>query len=248
MEKRDNKAKFMDFDEMKKIIEDGGDGNISEIECADSLEIMSADEEAAIAASNKNYLVAMIDVLGFKNLLATEHIQNICRMFRNLQYRTWHHMQNETLVISKSGALKECHPVHYAFFSDTILIWQDVELQDEDAGEKVDRLLISLQLFMSNSLANIVPLRAGIAWGECILEPTINMFIGRPIADAFILEDAQDWVGAAFHPSAMQLINSIKKYFPLNNLSKYAQDYNVPIKKKVDLHYVPQQALLLINR
>jgi hypothetical protein len=46
-----------------------------------------------------------------------------------------------------------------------------------------------------------MPLRAGFALGDCVIDPANELYVGQPIVDAYRTEQAQDWVGGAFHAS-----------------------------------------------
>ena len=43
--------------------------------------------------------------------------------------------------------------------------------------------------------------QAGIAYGECAIRPSDGVYLGPPLVDAYQTEQAQEWIGAACHPS-----------------------------------------------
>jgi len=85
-----------------------------------------------------------------------------------------------------------------------------------------------------------MPLRAGIAFGECIIDPAKEIYIGQPMIDAYHTERAQEWVGGAFHPSCWQSPGLLEALCKGHDRS--AVKYPVPTKtpgsvERVQLEY-----------
>lgn len=135
------------------------------------------------------YLVAMCDVLGFTNLVATETLEEIHRRYLALVS----HLGPHPLFRIRTESHERELVLNRVVFSDTILFWAP-------AGDTMDLLPHVLARIMGGSIATM-PLRAGLAFGECIIDPANELYIGQPIIDAYHTEQAQEWVGGAFHPS-----------------------------------------------
>jgi len=85
-----------------------------------------------------------------------------------------------------------------------------------------------------------IPLRGGIAFGETIININgqNNEIIGQAIVNAYLVEEAQQWIGVAFHSSCLPFLEKcgifIKKGdipYDKKRLCKiedgYATDYSV---------------------
>lgn len=162
------------------------------------------------------YLVAMCDVLGFQNLVAalplpeihSRYLQLIQTLEPNPVYR----------VDTKTGRREVV--LNHVVFSDTILYWAP-------AGQAMELLPYTLAATMAASL-DYLPFRAGIAFGECVIDPTRHIYIGQPIIDAYHTEQAQVWMGGAFHPSCWRYSGLLEVL--CKEQTRSAVEYPVPIK------------------
>jgi hypothetical protein len=100
----------------------------------------------------------------------------------------------------------------FVTFSDTILLYSRPIPQPTDS---MLRFLIQVEAdaffrysaaLEAHSLMAGLPLRGGIAYGECVVTPSRGVFVGPPIVDAYLLSEVQDWIGVALHDSCEPLI------------------------------------------
>ena len=105
-------------------------------------------------------------------------------------------------------------------FSDTILCWAH-------AGEAVEILPVVIGQIMARAVGSM-PLRAGLAFGECVIDPANDIYIGQPIIDAYRTEQAQEWMGGAFHPSCWTMHGLLEKL--CKGYERSAVKYAVPVK------------------
>lgn len=134
-----------------------------------------------------NYYVAMLDLLGFSHRIASTRLEQVSKEYRDLLQIT---------NVSKVPSIA-------TVFSDTILLWQDVD--ERVAGWSQADLMREwfgyvVQILMGALWLNH-PMRVGIAFGRCEIDPRDRVFLGQPIVDAFQTEQAQAWVGGACHDS-----------------------------------------------
>jgi hypothetical protein len=80
-------------------------------------------------------------------------------------------------------------------------------------------------ILVAQSLGSL-PLRIGIAFGECTIDPENDIYIGQPIVDAHRIEQRQEWIGGAFHPSCWNL----GKFQERIENTATAINYPVPVK------------------
>jgi hypothetical protein len=79
------------------------------------------------------------------------------------------------------------------------------------------------------SIEREMPLRAGIAFGPCVIDPSRELYIGQPIVDAYDVEQAQEWVGAALHTSC----EAAPAFLRLSNQDPAAPNHEMFVKYAV---------------
>lgn len=146
--------------------------------------------------------VALLDILGFRDLMRKRSITKIATDVDKLFSRSGDHglswsslkMTGRSCGVARAGR---------AHFSDTILLWT-TPILSEDEGHTATVLAFSrtvADLVLHGFLSGL-PLRGAIAYGECLIDEPKHLFIGQPIVDAYELETQQKWIGVAIHPNA----------------------------------------------
>jgi hypothetical protein len=135
------------------------------------------------------YLIAMCDVLGFTRLVATTPLDEIHARYRALLAQ----LEPHPLFRIKAGTYAREIVLNRVVFSDMILLWAP-------AGEAMELLPSVLGQIMGRAMSSM-PLRAGLAFGDCVIDPANELYVGQPIIDAYHTEQSQEWVGGAFHAS-----------------------------------------------
>jgi hypothetical protein len=75
-------------------------------------------------------------------------------------------------------------------FSDTIVIFS---LSDEI--EDLYSVVLKSALLFCESLRACIPIRGGIAFGEFFINLDLDMFLGKPLIDAYRLGETSQWLG-----------------------------------------------------
>ncbi len=65
-------------------------------------------------------------------------------------------------------------------------------------------------------------MRAGLAFGEVVINTKKQIVVGQPIVDAYYVESIQEWAGGAFHQS-----------FPYIGSNSALHDMDIPLKDGV---------------
>jgi hypothetical protein len=159
--------------------------------------------------------VASLDVLGFKQRLARDGLPAVFADYQGLQI----HLKQGgtkftvlgTLFGATVGVTKEAP---YVLLSDTIMLWCD------EQGD-VDSFVEVCASVAASATGRGVFLRGAIAFGDTIIDPPTNTFLGQPIVDAHLAETAQEWVGLGVHPTA---VDGVRK-------CESVVEYKVPIKE-----------------
>ncbi len=139
-------------------------------------------------------LVAVCDILGFKNLILNQDLEELIEgklsLFRRLVSFSIMHGQMPDLPQALKD-LREQNRIGLAWFSDTIIFYakKDDDISCRNVLETVNWLLF----FTMQSETRI---RAGIAYNEFFAEPKNEIFLGKAIVEAYELEQAQEWSGA----------------------------------------------------
>src|SRR5215475_13419018 len=134
------------------------------------------------------YFVAMCDVLGFSQLVGTTSLEMVHQQYRSLLDDV-----GPNIFRSSPQTSQRIYLVEHVVISDTILFWAPADGQIE--------ILPGLLCILMRQLMGSMPLRVGIAFGDCVIDPQEHIYIGQPIIDAYLTEQAQEWVGGAYHRS-----------------------------------------------
>lgn len=151
-------------------------------------------EENVENTSNNEKYVLYADIMGFKErVMRTKHT-DLKKELKDLREELdkWLYRDNKEVIKSQ-----------VSFFSDSILI---VDENTEYGFERISRAAESLMVF---SLRHKFPIKGAIAKGEFTYEKEEQLFFGRAIIDAFLLEEEVHYYGIVAHHTMEE---DIKKY------------------------------------
>jgi hypothetical protein len=141
------------------------------------------------------------DILGFSNLVENHSLDVVVERALGWFRRSLHHSVFQNAFpghIPEKGEFEEHSHVGVAWFSDTVLLYT---LRDDD--EAVRRLIMSVGwLLFETVIAGTTRIRAGISYGEAYIDRKNAVFVGKPIIEAYRLEQSQQWSGGALTPAA----------------------------------------------
>ncbi len=150
-----------------------------------------ASPKPAVKIDPALYLIAVCDVLGFSNLIRTRTLAEVYDRYVKLRTQ----IENVAPLTGFAPRVEQPFVVQDAVvFSDTVLLWAP-------ANGAMEVLAMNLCPLIGHALKVGLPLRVGVALGECVIDPANDIFIGEPIVDAYETEKRQDWMGGAYHPS-----------------------------------------------
>jgi hypothetical protein len=139
-------------------------------------------------------MVGMFDIVGFQRLLNSLGLDGVLARVGELERHLRLHFRWEA---------------RFVMFSDTVLLYSHPlpaggnEIREWARQHHVDAFLRWCSLLQALSLIAELPMRGGVALGECALAPSRGRLVGQPIADAYLLSEAQDWIGVALHESCI---------------------------------------------
>lgn len=147
------------------------------------------------------YAFAMFDVLGFSEWVKSTELQVILDTYHNLIERAVlkpNEKGSQSVVQTPEGALFAVGgPPHFAYFSDTILLW--CPLVPPAVGDFVERC----RDLMYEALEMGIALRGAITLGDAVLDNDAGFYIGKPIVEAHHVERGQNWIGLTLGRSAV---------------------------------------------
>jgi len=179
--------------------------------------------------------IAMMDILGFRDALQRypilEIVENVARSFsatKHFECSVSTSVKPGIRQTSWTGTIKH----RSALFSDTIIVWTSNITDPELGRDRAIKLtfLKNIADFIFQSFVCGVPIRVGVAFGQCYIHKSANIFIGQPIVDAHLVEMAQEWVGGALHPNC-----SPAEMFSWGRLASPVVEYQIPVKEGFEL-------------
>jgi len=211
--------------------------------------------------TKEKMLVAVIDILGFSNLL----LQDVDKAYAD--YESIVSMVNQATKIEllrgwvPNDSDSDFHRIAIeTIFSDSIFLFLNIEglcdkmyplieeLRNNDEKMKqglptekivteesmlligVSMFLMSLKNIMQTSIRKQIPLRGACAFGEMVVNREKGFFIGKPVLDAVMLEQAQDWLGFSIHPSCSSV--PLFSHMLSRNGDPWLRKYSPPLKRK----------------
>lgn len=171
-------------------------------------------------------MVAVCDVLGFKNLVMNSSADVLHKQLgilrKILGFSTAHGEYPSSAPSLK--VVRNQSRVGVAWFSDTILLYalDDSKLSQRNLLETVGWLLFA------TIPGTRVRLRAGIAYGELFVDPENESYLGKAIVEAHQLEQVQEWAGGALTPSAAEQLPDIQAFG--QRLQWWVKRYPAPLK------------------
>lgn len=179
---------------------------------------MNIKSTASVGSTPQMCFVAMLDILGFKNLVRSTNIANVYQQVRNLQNAA--NLSANVSVVGMGGVTYNVTP--WVLGSDTILAWCN------DNPRDLDSFLITCGDLVANGIQIGMPLRGAISYGECIIDPLNSIYIGEALGEAHILEGCQQWAGIGVSDSCFRS-SACKKYLETTDELVV---FDVPLKRK----------------
>jgi hypothetical protein len=150
------------------------------------------------------HLVAIADILGFTSLVSREPASELAeRVYEIVELANAH--KEKTWDVSSAGAdlVSGSTTVEMLHFSDTLLFWSDAP--DPTNHSTADTHILSFTRYVADiafyAFLRNLPLRVGFAFGDLFADRARGIVVGQAVVDAYATEQAQEWIGGAFHSS-----------------------------------------------
>ena len=161
-------------------------------------------------------LVAFLDIMGFKDMVARQNETKIeSKLFELSEYIT-------------QSVNKEQNFIHF-IFSDSIILFGT----NDNLENIFDSFVSLVGKIVEKSISLGLPIQGALSKGSCTVAIGAKPFyFGQPIIDAYLLEESVVMYGVVLH-------NSVEEYAErLSNNSELVYDYDVVLKGGHSKHYI----------
>ncbi len=119
------------------------------------------------------------------------------------------------------------------FVSDSIFIVRPPGQDDASGGLAVIFLAHKVAHLIAMAMDSGIPLRGAIAYGECFVGTRGQVFLGKPLAEAYLWGERQEWIGAMLAPSAVDALCGTDRNIFRSMPSPDLCEYEIPLKGNV---------------
>lgn len=183
----------------------------------------------------KSKFVLYLDIMGFKERVTKVEISKLEKQLREFKTK----LEQLRPLLEKSNTASKETLIDMAQFSDSIVL---VTLGD--TLKDLNRICKVAVILMQTGLETGFALRGAMAKGEMIFDKENQLFFGKALVDAYLLEEELCYYGIVFHESmeddVIKVQQSEKFYIvDTQNKGKYMpiKDVDVPLKKGKSKHY-----------
>lgn len=185
----------------------------------------------------KSKFVLYLDIMGFKERVTKVEISELEKQLRVFKTK------NKRLkpLLEKSNTNPKETLIDMAQFSDSIVL-----VTVGDTLDDLNRICKAAVILMQTGLETGFALRGAMAKGEMIFDKENQLFFGKALVDAYLLEEELCYYGIVFHESMEEKVIKIeessdfcmvnvddttrKTYIPI-------EDIDIPLKKGKSKHY-----------
>ena len=165
--------------------------------------------------------VAYFDILGFKSKIDNMQLEELSDTYEKLIKHT------VGLLNNKDGQFFWEQVCYRYIFSDSIFL-----ISRDDSDDAFVEMISYAWRMMQVAIAMGLPLRGAITYGDIYANLESNVFLGKAIVDAAVLEGQQNWIGAVVDNSAIQRFGTVfeGKTIIADVVRHLLPEYDVPFK------------------
>jgi hypothetical protein len=180
--------------------------------------------------STCNRFVTFLDIMGFKDRLLKQNHQEVLSTL--LKFSQTIKVVKQTAEIPQGFWKSQAAEVDYAgadsfvfpvMFSDSILL-----VSSNDSVECAHKTILYALTVFRQAMVNQIPMKGVIAHGEFTADIQRSLYFGKPIVDAFELQNELYVYGVVLHHTMEKYImeNCEADFFDINNI----KNWSVPTK------------------
>lgn len=161
---------------------------------------------------SENRLVLFADIMGFKNFIATNNDEVVCK----------------TMVEFSNGVEKKSKPLvgpkmRMMRFSDSLIL-----ITKGATADDLNKLTKAAARLMQYGLKMKLPIKGAIAMGPIYLDEEKQLMFGKALVDAYLIEEELFYYGIAVHHSAESLVVENKNKHPYHLLDLPMKSGKIP--------------------
>lgn len=179
------------------------------------------------------YTIAICDILGFSNLVQENPLNEVVEVHLGRLRKALHHSIHRDEFPSEPPSLESLQDqtkLGIAWFSDTVLLYTL-----EDGDENVRYLINALGWLLFETIRAVgTRLRCGVSYGEAFIDVDNSIYVGKPLIQAYRLEQAQAWSGGSLTCEAVERLPADAHIS--RSADWFLVPYSVPLKdgRKMD--------------
>ncbi|MBP5424143.1 MAG: hypothetical protein J6Y78_17045 [Paludibacteraceae bacterium] len=169
--------------------------------------------------------VAFLDILGFKDYVLRNSLDDVYNRLSTLRG-----FCPEETDSTEKYQTEVAKTIKISIFSDSIIIFSI-----DDTYNSLFYFLSYVKKIMRMALRKEIPLKGAIAYGDVVIDSTLDIFCGQPIIDAYLLEEDLQYLGVVFHHTFEKPFSSLT--LPrLNSISSWIKEKKTPFKYGERIH------------
>ena len=183
----------------------------------------------------RNGVVAFLDILGFKSLLATLSLDQLAARYEGVTAQARDFMGAQARYTDRPSLFRNPRRGSSAYtqhmFSDSIIL-----VANTDTEISCLELLLYAWRLEQLFLAAGMPLRGAIEYGEIYSNPGNGIALGKALSEAYRTEAEQDWIGICINESVTERYTQIfdetegGQDWPAGVFREIFKMYAVPLK------------------
>lgn len=154
----------------------------------------SKDKEKGEWEITANRFVGIIDIMGFKDLVARNSHETVYEMMKKVSKA----MEINQSVFSVDYDTEELNiNIIMMTYSDSIMIYSK-----DDSDSSQENFIASISALSEDLFKDGIPHKGGVAFGKMTLDFGNSIFFGQPLIDAYLLQEELNLYGIVAHPTA----------------------------------------------
>ena len=187
-----------------------------------------------------NRFVGFFDIMGFKEMVLRNNHADVLEKINQIREAIGViENHGRELLISKADTHRVGKPHSYTeaivlpvFFSDSIVL-----VSEDDSMASARKIVILAAWLMYKSLVNGLAIKGGLAYGEQTADFEESLHVGRPLIDAYTLQDELHMYGAVLHHSMEAYLKDNDMFGYINESRRFLCRGQVPMKECSVVHY-----------
>lgn len=134
--------------------------------------------------------VAYLDILGFKELINSAPLSEVRKKLDYL------------ISLLNQSAVSYNDSLDIIRFSDSIIL-----ISKTDSLADFDTLILCIMHIQTHAIQSEIPIKGSISFGEIIYEKEISLLLGKPVINAYLLQEEIKFIGVVIDSKAHEQLD-----------------------------------------